>query len=43
MQSQTSKVGRNVEGLTKESWCTWFKAKASQTLQSVLSQKTPLA
>jgi len=41
MQSQTSKVGRTVEGLNKESWRTWLKAKASQTLKSVLSQKTP--
>lgn len=41
MQSQTSKVTQNVEGLNKETWRTWLKAKASQTLQSVLSQKTP--
>ena len=41
MQSQTSKVERNVEGLNKQTWRSWLKAKASQTLQSVLSQKTP--
>lgn len=40
MQSQTSKVERNVEGLNKQTWRSWLKAKASQTLQSVLSQKT---
>jgi len=41
MQSQSPKVGRDLEGLNKKSWRTWLNAKASQTLQKVLSQKTP--
>lgn len=41
MQLSARKIGRNVGNNDKQSWRTWLKAKTTQTVQQVLSQKTP--